>query len=118
MVPPVLIFGEPLRYTPEALAAHVQGLIIAKCTLTCQGEVKDCRIIKGLPHMNEAALAMLESRRYRPVYFQGRPISSSYAFPIRIKLPEDTRDSRPPRRPRRTPVIAAPKPPAPLRSLQ
>jgi len=93
MVPPVLIYGEQLQYPREALEANLQGLIIAKCTITCQGEVKDCRIIKGLPYMNQAALAMLESRRYRPAYSQGRPITVSYAFSVRVNLPEGPRGS-------------------------
>ncbi len=29
----------------------------------------------------------LESRHYRPVTFQGRPVSVSYVFTIRLKLP-------------------------------
>lgn len=87
MTRPTLISGEPLRYPPEALEARIQGLIIARCTLTCLGEVKHCRILKGLPHLDQAAIAMLESRRYSPVRYEGRPITVSYNFPIRIKLP-------------------------------
>jgi protein TonB len=84
MTRPVLISGDPLQYPPEVLEAHPQGLIIARCTLTCRGEVTDCRIIKGLPFMDQAALTMLESRRYVPVQYQGRPITVSYVFPVRI----------------------------------
>ncbi|HYI01147.1 energy transducer TonB [Hyalangium sp.] len=87
MVPPVFISGEKLQHTPEALAARVQGLIIARCTLTCEGEVRNCRILKSLPHMDQAALKMLKSRRYHPVRYQGRPITVSYNFNIRVPPP-------------------------------
>jgi hypothetical protein len=37
---------------------------------------------------------MLETRRYRPVYPRGRPITTSYVFNVRVKPPEDTRGSQ------------------------
>jgi TonB family protein len=87
MMPPVFISGVKLQHTPEALAARVQGLIIARCTLTCEGDVNSCRIIKGLPYMDQAALKVLESRRYHPVRYQGRPITVSYTFNLRLPPP-------------------------------
>jgi protein TonB len=113
MTRPELLSSAPLVHTPEALSARVQGLMIAKCTVTCLGEVKDCRILKSLPHMDQAALAALASRRYKPVYYLGRPITVSYVFVLRLQLPENPSGLRPPRR-TRSPVIPAPKPKAPL----
>jgi protein TonB len=89
MTQPKLISGETLRHTPEALAARAEGLIIAKCTITCMGEVRDCRIVKGLPFMNQVTLAVLESRRYHPARYLGRPMSVSYFFHVKLKLPEE-----------------------------
>jgi hypothetical protein len=93
MTQPKLISGETLRHTPEALAARVEGLIIAKCTITCMGEVRHCRIIKGLPLMNQVTLAVLESRRYHPARYLGRPMSVSYVFHVELKLPEEEPDT-------------------------
>ncbi|NMO16258.1 energy transducer TonB [Pyxidicoccus fallax] len=87
MTPPVMLGGQPIAYTPGALAAGVEGTLVAKCTITVDGQVKDCRVIKGLPHMNEAVLESLHSRRYRPVTYQGRPVSVSYSFTVKLKLP-------------------------------
>jgi protein TonB len=87
MTRPELMSGGTLQYTREALEARVQGMIIAKCTITREGEVKNCRIIKGLPHMEEAVLSSLTARRYRPVTFQGRPVSVSYTFNVRLEIP-------------------------------
>jgi hypothetical protein len=89
MTQPKLISGEELRHTPEALAAQVEGLIVARCTLTCMGEVKHCRILKGLPHMNQVTLAVLESRRYHPVRYLGRPMNVSYNFHVKLKRSKD-----------------------------
>lgn len=88
MTPPQLVTtGVPLQYTYEALRAHVSGVIIAKCVVTREGDVQNCRIIKGLPFMDDAVLESLTSRHYRPVTFQGRAVSVSYTFTVNLKLP-------------------------------
>jgi protein TonB len=88
MTPPQLLSGGAMpRYTPEALEARVRGTVIARCTLTREGTVEDCRIIKGLPYMNDAVIEALERRRYRPVYFEGRPVTVSYIFNVKLQLP-------------------------------
>ncbi|WP_375765768.1 energy transducer TonB [Archangium gephyra] len=88
MTPPqVLSAGVPLQYTHEAALARVSGVVIAKCTITREGDVEKCRIIKGLPHMDEAVLESLTSRHYRPVTFQGRPVSVTYTFHVNLKMP-------------------------------
>ncbi|WP_342381208.1 energy transducer TonB [Myxococcus stipitatus] len=87
MTPPVLMAGPPLEYTDQARMARVEGTFIAKCVITRDGLVRDCRVIKGLEHMNEETLNALHHRRYTPVTFQGRATSVSYVFTLRFKLP-------------------------------
>jgi protein TonB len=86
MAQPQLLSSGTLQYTREALAAHVSGTVVAKCVISREGEVEDCRIIKGQPHMDEAVLEHLYSRRYSPVLYQGRPVAVSYVFTIRLAL--------------------------------
>ncbi|MFB1479641.1 TonB family protein [Corallococcus sp. RDP092CA] len=87
MTPPRLLSGSQFSYTLEARRAGVEGMIIAKCVITTEGRVRDCRIIKGLPFMDDAVLETLSSRRYQPLTFQGRPVNVSYTFNIKLKLP-------------------------------
>jgi protein TonB len=87
MKPPKLISGAPIQYTREALEARVQGLLVAKCVITREGEVETCKLIRGLPHMDVAVLSSLETRRYTPVTWQGKPISVSYIFNIKLEMP-------------------------------
>jgi protein TonB len=87
MSPPEMLSGETIQYTREALEARVSGLIIARCTITREGEVEDCRVIKGLPYMDATVVQALTTRRYRPVHFQGRPVSVSYTFNVKLRLP-------------------------------
>ncbi|RKH59715.1 energy transducer TonB [Corallococcus aberystwythensis] len=87
MTPPRMLSGSLLDYTLEARRAGVEGMIIAKCVITTEGRVRDCRIIKGLPFMDDAVLEALYSREYQPLTFQGRPVNVSYTFNIKLKMP-------------------------------
>ncbi|EPX55805.1 TonB protein [Cystobacter fuscus DSM 2262] len=87
MTPPQLLSeGVPVRYTSDAIHAGVRGLLIARCTITRDGQVDDCRVIKGLPFMDQAVLESLESRRYRPVTFQGKPVNALYTFNVKLQM--------------------------------
>ncbi len=90
MTRPVLISGPggtPYpQYTPQAREAGVEGLMIVKCTITAQGAVTSCQIIKPVPHLETAVLEWLAGAKYSPVTFQGRPQQVSYTFNFRFKL--------------------------------
>lgn len=88
MTRPSKIAGADPVHTREALLARVEGLIIAKCVITTSGTLQNCRIIKGLPHMDQAVLSALAGRRYTPVMFEGRAVSVDYVFNIRLVLPD------------------------------
>ena len=87
MTPPKMLSGSQINYTQEARRAGVEGTMIVKCVITTEGRVRDCRILKGLPFMEEAVMDALSSRTYQPLTFQGRPVNVSYVFNIRLKMP-------------------------------
>jgi protein TonB len=87
MTRPEKISGANPQYTREALEARVQGLMIVKCVITTEGRVEKCRIIKPLPHMEQAVLDSVMAARYKPVTFQGRTVQVDYTFNIRLTLP-------------------------------
>lgn len=87
MTRPVLLHRVDPTYTHEALAAKVQGLMLVKCIITTRGTLESCRVVKGLPHMNEAVLAALEQWKYSPVLFQGRAVNVEYVIPVRLVMP-------------------------------
>ncbi|HYO59238.1 TonB family protein [Archangium sp.] len=87
MTRPEKMSGPAPQYTREALEARVQGLMIVKCVITTEGTIERCRIIKPLPHMEQAVLDSLYAQRYKPVTFQGRPVQVDYTFNIRLSLP-------------------------------
>jgi serine/threonine-protein kinase len=84
---PVELSGKDIVYTREALAARVEGTMMVKCVITKQGKVESCRVLKGLPHMNEAVVTALQSRTYKPIMLQGKAVPVDYVFNIRLVAP-------------------------------
>ncbi|XXF75804.1 TonB family protein [Myxococcaceae bacterium GXIMD 01537] len=84
---PEQLEGKDIVYTREALAAKVQGQMLVKCTITVQGRVENCRVLKSLPHMEQPVVESLRSRVYKPIVYQGKPVAVDYVFNIRLVLP-------------------------------
>jgi TonB family protein len=87
MTRPTLISSGELSYPREAMVAGSSGTIIAKCTITAEGTLRSCRIIKGLPFLDKAALDVLATRRYSPVMYQGKAVSVEYVFNLKVSPP-------------------------------
>jgi periplasmic protein TonB len=87
MTRPQQIAGGPPAYTPEAMAARVEGKLLVRCVITSTGEVQNCNIIKGLPMLDQVVLDTLRRSRFTPVNFQGRAVAVQYLFTFNFKLP-------------------------------
>lgn len=88
MKAPKMISGPQVAYTEKALENDIEGLLILKCVLTVQGEVKDCEVVQSLKYMDRAVIEVLQARKYSPVTLQGQPIEVTYTFRIRLNLPK------------------------------
>ena len=88
MTKPALIERvKPVTYTPQALAARVEGTMIVRCTITAEGHVEKCTVLKTLPFLEQEVLDSLYSSRYTPVMYQGKPVSVGYTFTVRLVPP-------------------------------
>ena len=87
MARPVFVSGPDLAYTRRAFEREVEGLMIVKCVVTVEGAVRDCRVVKGLPYMDEAVVQALERRRYRPATLDGKPVEVKYVFRVNLRMP-------------------------------
>jgi protein TonB len=85
MTRPSLISGNDPVWPREALVSGVEGVMIAKCTITTSGTVQNCRILKALPYMDKPVLDALNSRRYTPVMYQGHAVAVDYIISMRLK---------------------------------
>ena len=80
--------GRPITYSREAIAARVEGVSIVRCVITAEGSVERCKVIKPLPFMDEAVVEHLQTQRFQPVTYQGKPVSVGYNFSVRLTLPK------------------------------
>ncbi len=87
MMAPAMISGPAPEYTPEAIERGIEGSMQIRCVVTVAGDVRDCRVLKGLPFMNTAVVEALQRRKYKPALSRGRPVAVFYTFNIRLKLP-------------------------------
>ena len=88
MTPPVMLSGPSPEYTQDAIDRGVEGVMQVRCVVTVAGQVRNCRVIKGLPYMDSAVVSALQARRYRPATSQGKAVDVFYTFTIRLKLPQ------------------------------
>ena len=84
---PRQIAGAPPRYSPQALAARVEGKVLVRCDITEAGTVEKCAVMKSVPMLDAVVLESLRASRFTPVLFQGRPVRVRYLFPFQFKLP-------------------------------
>ncbi|MEO8181000.1 MAG: energy transducer TonB [Deltaproteobacteria bacterium] len=87
MTRPRQISGRKPEYTRQAIAARVQGKVLARCVITSTGAVEDCQLIKGVPLLTDIVLDRLHESRFEPVTYQGRPRSIRYVFTYNFELP-------------------------------
>ena len=88
MVRPQIIRMVAPVWTPEAAEARVAGMAIVKCVITTAGSLLNCRVLKGLPYMNDAILAALAQWQLTPALLDGTPVCVEYVLPINIRAPE------------------------------
>ena len=91
MTAPAMLSGPVPEYTPEAIERAVEGSMQVRCVVTVDGEVRACKVVKGLPFMNAAVIEALEKRRYRPALSGGKAVDVYYTFNLRLKLPPAAR---------------------------
>jgi protein TonB len=88
MTRPQPLSGRDPVYTRAARMARVEGTVIARCVITVQGRLEKCRIVKGQPHMDDAVLQALATRRYTPVMYQGHVQAVLYNVHVTLRMRE------------------------------
>jgi len=84
---PVLISGRARPEYPQiARLQRREGVVIARCRITTEGFVRDCRIISGDETLRQAMLDTLAGQRYKPLLFEGAPVAVWYTFRATFNL--------------------------------
>lgn len=73
-------------YPDEARRAGIEGTVTVQALVDREGVVRDARVVRGIPPLDEAALRAVRQWRFRPAKSNGRPIAVWVAVPIRFSL--------------------------------
>lgn len=76
---------EPV-YPAMVIAAKVQGVVIVEAVIDRNGNVKDARILKRQPLLDEAALDAVRCRKYSPTLLNGIPIEVIFTVTVSFQL--------------------------------
>lgn len=83
--PRLLSAGDPPRYNEQARVANAEGTAVARCTVSVQGTLQNCRLLKSVPLMEEALLASLKTRRYEPGKVGSEPVASEINVVMKVQ---------------------------------
>ena len=62
-------------YPPDALAAGVQGVVILETVIGPDGTVRDARVLRSQPMLDQAALEAVRQWEFTPTLLNGVPVS-------------------------------------------
>jgi TonB family protein len=86
---PDKLYGLAIKYPPSAMKAKIQGETSVQCTIRSDGRNTNCRILKGLPYIDEAVIRAVEAARSEPIKVNGQPVDhSDHIWHITITLRE------------------------------
>jgi TonB family protein len=83
---PEAVTKVPPTYPPAAREARVDGLVLLSVLVGEDGSVKEVRVRKSIPLLDEAAQACVRQWRFKPARAKGEPVAIWIALPIRFTL--------------------------------
>jgi protein TonB len=86
VTPPSKIRDAAPQYPPIALSARVQGDVIIEATIGADGKVKDARVLRSVPLLDEAAIAAVRSWEYTPTLVSGQAVPIIMTVTVRFRL--------------------------------
>jgi TonB family protein len=66
--------AEPVM-PPIAVQAGIRGIVIVEITIGPDGGVKDAKILRSIPLLDQAALEAVRNWRYEPTHLNGAPVA-------------------------------------------
>jgi len=87
VVPPKRVFAPEPVYPEDARQAHVQGVVVLETIIDTLGQVKNIKVLKGLPlGLSEAAAAAVAQWRFKPALLEDKPVAVYYMVTISFSL--------------------------------
>jgi TonB family protein len=83
---PQLIGARAQRFPPQARKAGIQGVVIVEVIVDQEGCVRHPEILKGVPSLDGAALAAVQSWTFQPARLEGEVVAVHYVLSVPFKL--------------------------------
>jgi len=73
-------------YPKIAQSAKIQGLVIIEATISKEGDVKDAKIVRSQPMLDQAALDAVLQWKYTPTTLNGVPVDVIMTVTVNFTL--------------------------------
>ena len=83
---PEAIEKVPPSYPDEARRKNVQGTVMMQALVGVDGVVKDVKVIRSIPELDEAASAAVRRWRFKPGTKNGVPVALWVAIPVKFSI--------------------------------
>ena len=86
VTPPKRIAYVPPTYPSIALAAKISGYVILEATIGEDGTVRNLRVLKSIPLLDDAAKEAVRQWRFTPTLLNGQPVSVLMTVTVTFNL--------------------------------
>ena len=84
---PVLTYRVEPKYTDEARANRISGIVILEVVIDKTGRVTDAQVLKPLPYgLDQAAVDAVKQWQFRPGTLAGEPVDVIFNLTVNFKL--------------------------------
>jgi len=73
-------------YPPIAQQAKIQGIVIIEATIAKDGSIKDAKVLRGVPLLNDAALEAVRQWKFTPTMLNGVPVEVVMTVTVNFTL--------------------------------
>lgn len=89
LVAPKLVHKVGPVYPEVAALARLRGVVILEAQVDVNGLVKEVKVLRGVPLLDEAALAAVRQWRYQPLLLNGVPTEFILTVTVNFNLKSD-----------------------------
>ncbi len=73
-------------YPPIAQTAQISGIVVAEIVVDTNGNVRDAKVLRGAPMLNDAALEAIRQWQYTPTLLNGVPVELVMTVTVNFSL--------------------------------
>jgi TonB family protein len=87
--PPKIVKMVQPVYPEEARKQGIEGVVILEATTDVNGKVKDAKVLRPVPALNQAAIDAVKQWTYEPMIINGKPMPVVFTVTVRFTLDKE-----------------------------